>query len=31
MLVIGEPSEERQGFTEFSDDPEDALAVVEFE
>jgi hypothetical protein len=31
MLVIGEPSEERQGFTEFSDAPEDALAVVEFE
>lgn len=30
MLVIGEPSEERQGFTDFSDDPEDALAVVEF-
>jgi hypothetical protein len=30
MLVIGEPSEERQGFTEFSEDPEDALAVVEF-
>ncbi|MDQ3607520.1 MAG: hypothetical protein M3459_01260 [Actinomycetota bacterium] len=30
MLVIGEPAEEQRGFTEFSEDPEDALAVVEF-
>ena len=30
MLVIGEPSEDNPGATEFSEDPEDALAIVEF-
>ncbi len=30
MLVIGGSSEEQRGFTEFSEDPDDALAVVEF-
>jgi len=31
MLVIGEPAQEQRGFTEFSEDPQDALAVVEFD
>lgn len=30
MLVIGEPSEDNPGATEFSEDPEDVLAIVEF-
>lgn len=30
MLVIGARVEDQSGFTEFSDDPEDALAMVQF-